>query len=139
MVILQKLLISSTNGSLLTHCKSFGHTLTDCPKCVRGTVHDDINVASRKENDNGFTEVKNHKDKGKKAADQSRPIGGVRINKPKPNFWRDKPTDPKVQKATTSSNVDTGKNTKSSNSFDVLASLGEEDVDGFQKEGKVSQ
>ena len=139
-------------------CKIFGHTLSECPKQVKEVVHKVSNVVTNASiqvvnNDEGFTEVRNRKNKGKSvvSTSQPKPIGGVKLSKPKANFWRPKVTttsnqvgtkkdsDPKgVQQASTS-NVKSGKDPQSSNSFGILESLVDEDVLGFVSNGKGSQ
>ena len=82
---------------------------------------------------------------------QPKPIGGVKLSKPKANFWRPKVTttsnqvdakkdsDPKGLKQASTSNVKSGKDPQSSNSFGILESLVDEDVLGFVSNGKGSQ
>ncbi|GJS21128.1 probable BOI-related E3 ubiquitin-protein ligase 3 [Tanacetum coccineum] len=103
--------------------------------------------------DEGFIEVKGRKNKGKKtdAQPKSRPIGGVRLNKPKPNFYRPivKPvaTNPtKVSSSKPNENKEASPlraksgvtPTPMSNSFDVLNNLAEEE-DEVQAKGKMSR
>ncbi|GKD30071.1 zinc knuckle CX2CX4HX4C containing protein, partial [Tanacetum coccineum] len=60
-------------------CKVFDHVEDKCPKVVKPVVV----VESTKNDDDGFTEVKKKKHKPK----QPRQVEGVRLSKPKPNFY----------------------------------------------------
>ncbi|GJT82888.1 reverse transcriptase domain-containing protein [Tanacetum coccineum] len=70
-------------------CKTFGHSLNTCPKNVNKS--DPIATTADVQSD-GFTEVSNRKNKGRKADQQpkSKHIRGIRLNKPKPSFYRPK-------------------------------------------------
>ncbi|GJU46965.1 reverse transcriptase domain-containing protein [Tanacetum coccineum] len=108
-----------------TACKVFGHSRDTCPKRDRET---ETNSAAMDKQDDGFTEVTNRKNKGKKAVYQpnSRHISGVRLTpKPKPSFYR-----PKQAPESAQGKSDLLKPT--SNPFDALNHLGEEDNNGIQ-------
>ncbi|PWA64447.1 zinc knuckle CX2CX4HX4C [Artemisia annua] len=70
-------------------CKVFGHDHINCPKSVKEAIRSDINVASKAstnlvETDEGFTEVQNRKDKGKKVGvqtPQKKPFRGIDVGK----------------------------------------------------------
>ncbi|GKC08269.1 uncharacterized vacuolar membrane protein, partial [Tanacetum coccineum] len=69
-------------------CKTFGHSYNTCPKNVKKS--DPINTIADMQSD-GFTKVSNRKNNGKKAANnqpKTRPVSGVRPNKPKPSEYR---------------------------------------------------
>ncbi|GKC27137.1 trichome birefringence-like protein 14 [Tanacetum coccineum] len=74
----------------------------------------------------GFTEVTSRKNKGKKADKQpnSKNIGGVRLSKPKPSFYR--PKEPVHGKANSSKQ-------KEQNAFEVLNTLDVEEESGIPK------
>ncbi|GJU94463.1 hypothetical protein Tco_1319219 [Tanacetum coccineum] len=84
-------------------CKIFGHDLLQCPKHVTKTVFNDPSTTKHvgtsttmDTSSDGFTEVTRKKNKGTKADQQSRSrhIDGIRLNKPKPNFyWQKKGTN----------------------------------------------
>lgn len=106
-------------------------------------VHKDTNVVTNAsiqvdKNDEGFKEVRNRKKNGENVASssQSKPIGGVKLSKPKPNFWRPKVTtatnqgdtntysDSKDPMQAPTSNVKSGMNAKSSLILLVSWSIG---------------
>ncbi|GJU20842.1 zinc knuckle CX2CX4HX4C containing protein [Tanacetum coccineum] len=60
-------------------CKVFDHVEDKCPKVVKSVVVEE----STKNDDDGFTEVKKKKHKPK----QPKQVEGVRLSKPKPNFY----------------------------------------------------
>ncbi|GJQ90642.1 reverse transcriptase domain-containing protein [Tanacetum coccineum] len=66
-------------------CKKIGHSDDKCPKIVR----EPVTCTTLIMNSDGFTEVKRKKNKGKKADQQprARHIDGIRLTKPKPNFY----------------------------------------------------
>ncbi|GJY80087.1 hypothetical protein Tco_0492838 [Tanacetum coccineum] len=118
------------------HCgdsKIFGHDLLQCPKHVKETVFNDPSKVgtstSTDTSSDGFTEVTRKKNKGTQADQQlrSRHIDGIRLNKPKPNFyWQKKGTNKsganlgsKGQMGTNSSN-NKGNGPSASISFPVL-------------------
>ncbi|GJZ02824.1 reverse transcriptase domain-containing protein [Tanacetum coccineum] len=72
-------------------CKIFGHSSDKCPK----TVREPVAYVSTDTKSDGFTEVKRKKHNDKKADmhPRSRQIEGIRLDKPKPNFyWQKKGT-----------------------------------------------
>ncbi|GJY64200.1 reverse transcriptase domain-containing protein [Tanacetum coccineum] len=72
-------------------CKIFGHSFDKCPNIVR----DPVTSTNMDTTSDGFTEVTRKKNKGTKADQQARlrPNDGIRLNKPKPNFyWQKKGT-----------------------------------------------
>ncbi|GJR25728.1 reverse transcriptase domain-containing protein [Tanacetum coccineum] len=114
-------------------CKIFEHDLLQCPKHVKETVFNDpskVGTSTTMDaSSDGFTEVTRKKNKGTKADQQSRSrhIDGIRLNKPKPNFyWQKKGTNKsgadlatKGQMGTNSS-VNKANGPFTSNSFDIL-------------------
>ncbi|GJY10682.1 retrovirus-related pol polyprotein from transposon TNT 1-94 [Tanacetum coccineum] len=66
-------------------CKKFGHSGDKCQKIVR----EPVSFTTSDMNSDGFTKVKRKKNKGKKADQQpwSRHIDGIRLTKPKPDFY----------------------------------------------------
>ncbi|GJY10684.1 uncharacterized vacuolar membrane protein [Tanacetum coccineum] len=66
-------------------CKKFSHSCDKCQKIVR----EPVSFTTSDMNSDGFTKVKRKKNKGKKADQQprSRHIDGIRLTKPKPNFY----------------------------------------------------
>ncbi|GJY52424.1 hypothetical protein Tco_0443271, partial [Tanacetum coccineum] len=64
----------------------FGHSLDSCPKTIREST------ASMDNHGDGFTEVKSRKITGKMADQKAKSshISGIRLNKPKPSFYRPK-------------------------------------------------
>ncbi|GJU18979.1 eukaryotic aspartyl protease family protein [Tanacetum coccineum] len=86
-------------------CKIFGRSSDRCPKLVR----DHVAPTSKGTNGDGFTEVKRKNPKGKKADIQhrSRHIDGIRLDKPKPNFyWQKKGTTRKGADIDSTTKVD---------------------------------
>ncbi|GJT69757.1 putative reverse transcriptase domain-containing protein [Tanacetum coccineum] len=129
-------------------CKKFGHSSDKCPKIVREPI---ASVSTDTKSD-GFTKVKRKKHKDKKADmhPRSRQIEGIRLDKPKPNFyWQKKSTTRRgADMDTTAKNKVKGSST--SNSFDALNTLDIEDecgtsssrsnqVEDQEKRHKVSQ
>ncbi|GKE61464.1 reverse transcriptase domain-containing protein, partial [Tanacetum coccineum] len=114
-------------------CKIFGHDLLQCPKHVKEIVFNDPSKVgtstSTDTSSDGFTEVTRKKNKGAQAHQKlrSRHIDGIRLNKPKPNFyWQKKGTNKsganlscKGQMGTNSSN-NKGNGPSTSISFEVL-------------------
>ncbi|GJZ01503.1 gag-pol polyprotein [Tanacetum coccineum] len=108
-------------------CKTFGHNLEKCPKMVSAP---EVNGDSSANNNDGFTEVINRRNKGKRVANQmpKNQIAGIRFHKPKSSFYRpinkqanDKQSKKKLaanDKASTSGD----KGTPVSNAFDALNS-----------------
>nr|GEZ50550.1 hypothetical protein [Tanacetum cinerariifolium] len=115
-------------------CKTFRHSGTQCPNRVKESNTSAPSMAAPKypmeDQDDGFIEVKVRKNKGKKLDTKSRPIGGVRLTKHKPNFYHVKPvvdTEKTNLNDTSTSRTSPGTTTTSmSNSFDVLNELSEE-------------
>ncbi|GJX89879.1 F-box/kelch-repeat protein-like protein [Tanacetum coccineum] len=102
-------------------CKIFGHSCDRCPKIVREPV---VSI-SKDTNSDGFTEVKGKKHKGKKADIQprSRQIDGIRLDKPKPNFYQQKKGRGANMDSTTKvgdNAINKVKGPSTSNSFDAL-------------------
>ncbi|GJZ71296.1 hypothetical protein Tco_0635147 [Tanacetum coccineum] len=114
-------------------CKNFGHSDDKCPKIVREPVTCTTPVM----NSDGFTEVERKKNKGKKADQQprARHIDGIRLTKPKPNFYWQKTGTNKsgadlVNKGPTDANSSINKvnGPSTSNSFDILNNVDEGDA-----------
>ncbi|GJW81414.1 copia protein [Tanacetum coccineum] len=109
------------------------------------------NSTSVEDHEEGFIEFKGRKNKGKKADAKSRPIGGVRLNKPKSSFYRVKPVVATDQAETFSSESSEHKEsfpsrvksdtrtTPMSNSFDVLNKLVEKDDVKCQAKGNAKK
>nr|GEU87775.1 hypothetical protein [Tanacetum cinerariifolium] len=123
-----------------TDCKLFRHIsdkfskrmTLDTPFSMRNkTVREPVIASIVSKNSDGFTEVKWKKNKGKKADLQtsSRHIDGIRLNKPKPNFyWPKKGTNMRGADVETTTQVGTNdinkvKGSSTSNSFDALNNM----------------
>ncbi|GKE17222.1 ribonuclease H-like domain-containing protein [Tanacetum coccineum] len=113
-------------------CKIFGHTNEKCPKRVTimetPTENKDGDTSSTTStHSDGFTEVRRKKTKGKKAYQQSsRQIDGIRLNKPKPNFfWQKKGSNMKGANTDNSSQINKVSCPFTSNSFDALNNMEE--------------
>ncbi|GJZ02490.1 reverse transcriptase domain-containing protein [Tanacetum coccineum] len=120
-------------SSRCADCRVFGHRGDKCPKIVRETV----TCTTSDMNSDGFTEVKRKKNKGKKADQQprSRHIDGIRLTKPKPNFYWQKIGTNKsgadlVKKGPGDANSSINKvnGPSTSNSFDILNNVDEGDA-----------
>ncbi|GKC46577.1 zinc finger MYM-type protein 1-like protein [Tanacetum coccineum] len=120
--ITEKLCKTSLKISLM-HCKTFGHSLDTCLKCVR---EPEPSAKVMEYQSDGFTKVKKRKNKGRKSDQQptSRHSGGVWFNNPKPSTYQPKKASESAQGNSLKSN---------SNSFDALNTLGEQDNCGVPK------
>ncbi|GKC88782.1 hypothetical protein Tco_1149431, partial [Tanacetum coccineum] len=114
-------------------CKLFGHSNDACPKIIR----EPVTSTTTDTTSDGFTEVTRKKNKGTKADQQSRSrhIGGIWLNKPKPNFyWQKKGTNKSGDVSATkgqmgaNSSIYKTNGPSTSNSFDLLnnVDLGDE-------------
>ncbi|GJY19496.1 zinc knuckle CX2CX4HX4C containing protein [Tanacetum coccineum] len=118
-------------------CKTFGHTLSTCPKRTtettnsgnKNTIKSDSKSVSTADEE-GFVEVSNRKKKWKNHGKSTR-IDGIKFTKPKASFYQEK-KGPKSttnqSKASTSSSIPGKNSTSVSNSFDTLCNLEEEGV-----------
>ncbi|GJW24714.1 reverse transcriptase domain-containing protein [Tanacetum coccineum] len=116
-------------------CKTFGHSCDKCPKIFR----EPVTCTTPDMNSDGFTEVERNKNKVKKADQQPRyrHIHGIRLTKPKSNFYWQKTGTNKsgvdlvnkgLADANSSNNKVNGPST--SNSFDILNNVDEGDACG---------
>ncbi|GJX75383.1 hypothetical protein Tco_0313978 [Tanacetum coccineum] len=126
-------------------CKTFGHTLSMCPKRVMEATSSSTksNPKSAPKSTNvadhdGFIEVNNRKNKGKNQGKPTR-IDGIRLTKPKASFYQVKkgPKNDQTQttnqsKASTSRSAPSKNSTPMSNSFDTLSKLVEEGINDLQ-------
>nr|GEW67648.1 hypothetical protein [Tanacetum cinerariifolium] len=116
--------------------KKICHSSDKCPKIIR----EPVTCTTSDMNSNGFTKVKRKKYKGKKADQQprARHIDGIRLNKPKPNFYWQKTGTNKsgvdlVNKDPTDANSSNNKvnGLSTSNSFDILNNVDEGNAYGL--------
>ncbi|GJR80253.1 reverse transcriptase domain, reverse transcriptase zinc-binding domain protein [Tanacetum coccineum] len=113
-------------------CKVFDHVEDKCPKVVKSVVVEE----STKNDDDGFTEVKKKKHKPK----QPKQVEGVRLSKPKPNFYYRRVE--KGENSIANAAMDDKKKkepitkdtTKVSNSFSALVTADDDDTDWGDKE-----
>ncbi|GKA06695.1 hypothetical protein Tco_0685919 [Tanacetum coccineum] len=116
-------------------CKVFGHSHDTCPKNVSIP---DPNDTTKADHSDGFTEVKRKKNKGRKVDQQPkvRNSGGDGVPKSKPSaFWFNKLRLKDYWHKQTSQAAH-GKSDSlkpTSNLFDALNTLSEEDISGSQK------
>ncbi|GJR31824.1 hypothetical protein Tco_1108056 [Tanacetum coccineum] len=103
-------------------CKVFGHSHDTCPKIVSIS---DPNATIKVDHSDGFTKVKRKKNKGRKV-DQQPKARNIRFNKPQLKDYR-----PKQASQAAQGKSDSLKPT--SNPFDALNTLSEEDISGSQK------
>ncbi|GKA32659.1 vacuolar protein sorting-associated protein 62 [Tanacetum coccineum] len=116
-------------------CKVFGHSHDTCPKHVS---IQDPNATTKADHSIGFTEVKRKKNKGRKIDQQpkARNSGGDGVPKPKPNAFRFNKPQLKDYRPKQASQAAQGKSDSlkpTSNPFDSLNALSEEDISGSQK------
>ncbi|GJW62404.1 ALP1-like protein [Tanacetum coccineum] len=118
-------------------CKTFGHTLSTCPKGTTETTNSGNKNTTKSDSksvntadEEGFVEVSNRKKKGKNHGKSTR-IDGIKFTKPKASFYQEK-KGPKStanqSKASTSSSIPGKNSTSVSNFFDTLCNLEEEGV-----------
>nr|GEU58521.1 hypothetical protein [Tanacetum cinerariifolium] len=108
-------------------CKIFRHNSKKCPKKVSAP---EVNGDSSANNNDGFTEVINRRNKGKKVANQmpKNHIAGIHFHKPKSSFYRliNKQANDKQSKKKSAANDKAStsgeKSTSVSNAFDALNS-----------------
>ncbi|GJV82243.1 reverse transcriptase domain-containing protein [Tanacetum coccineum] len=118
-------------------CKMFRHFLDTCPKTISEPA------ATMDNHGDGFTKVKSRKTNEKMADQKAKMshISGIRLNKPKPNFYRPKPAKENDHgKGASSMTKERGTNGSNNiksrvNSFEALNSLDEDgNVDHIAKE-----